>query len=250
MPARRDTAMTFAKASSKNSASSLATPTARTVEKSAQRLAPPSNAPASAAVRSAARCMLLLGSAEPRPPSPYLAAVRIILRSEPLSKRWLLVPPDERLCHKKEGYRIRRHGCRLIEERNSSERDSSAEVHRIAHDPVGTLHHESTRRVKWRRRPLAHQRKRHHAPQGQGATYGYHHHARHLPSADCRRRRHAGPREEACRKEDENETNEQSGVGNRASEDQHFSQSLSRSRVIRPPTICRWAAPGKRNLPT
>src|SRR3970040_2345549 len=88
------------------------------------------------------------------PPPAHPLTVGFVLSPERSLQGRLLVPHHEQGCREKDQPGVAEKRARLIEECSAGKGEPGADIHGIPHDPVGTLHHEPARRIKWSRGPF------------------------------------------------------------------------------------------------
>src|SRR3990172_5085487 len=98
------------------------------------------------------------------PPPAHPPTVGFVLSPERSPQGRLLVPHHEQVCREEEQPGVAEKRARLIEECSAGKGEPGADIHGIPHNPVGALHHEPARRIKWRGGPSTEEREAAHTP--------------------------------------------------------------------------------------
>jgi hypothetical protein len=104
-----------------------------------------------------------LGS-KPRPPPAHPRTVPDIILAEGPTQGRFLVPHHEHVARQKKQRSEPEKRKRLVDECGGGENEPSAEVHRISHQAIRSLHDQSPRRIEGRRGSLANKGEREDAP--------------------------------------------------------------------------------------
>jgi hypothetical protein len=122
----------------------------------------------------------------------------------------------------KEDAGITQKGQRLIEERRAGEGEPCPNVHGIPHETVGTLNHQSARRIEWGWSASSDRCEGEYAPQSDRGTSGSDNHASNLRYFNHRGADNARPRQKAGRYVDEQEADKKRSVRDRTDKNEHI----------------------------
>jgi len=111
----------------------------------------------------------------------------------------------------------------LIEERGPSQREAGSEVHRVPDESIWTRYHQPPWRVKWRGRSAPDHDEGGDTPESEDGTARTNNHSDDLCGFDARGPDDAGPQEKPRRQEQQQETNEEGRVRDRANENERGS---------------------------
>src|SRR3989442_15856701 len=102
---------------------------------------------------------------QPRPPSPHVSAILLVVGAERPVQRWLLVEVDNRVRHDPEEDEKAEEWERRVEERGTPQRGQRADIHRIPNEPIWATHDQLARRIEYRGGALSDGAERHDAPE-------------------------------------------------------------------------------------